>query len=193
MNCGNQKGGAWEKQNLQASLFQIKKSDKMRKSIKLLMFVAITAIAVSCGEKKQTKKASNIPENPRMDMTMARSGEDTLQIIKMTKEYLDNLVNNDIDKALASLYEIKDNKAHPLSEKRLSEIRKTLETFPVIRYNIDEVFLYSDSDTEVRYTYEFFEKGKNKELPNTVKASVHPRRIESTWYLTIVPEKTERN
>lgn len=181
-------------QVLQAPLLQIKADKrKMRKSFKLLIFVALVSTILSCGGKKESKVESKTPEDPRMDMTMARSGEDTLQIISMAKEYLDNLVSNNIDQALASLYEVKDNTPQPLSEKRLSEIRKTLETFPVLKYKIDEVLLYSDSDTEVRYTYEFFEKGKNKKIPNTVKASVHPRRIGSTWYLTIVPEKVENN
>lgn len=71
----------------------------MRKSFKLLIFVALVSTILSCGGKKESKVESKTPEDPRMDMTMARSGEDTLQIISMAKEYLDNLVSNNIDQA----------------------------------------------------------------------------------------------
>ena len=88
-------------QVLQAPLLQIKAD--MRKSFKLLIFVALVSTILSCGGKKESKVESKTPEDPRMDMTMARSGEDTLQIISRAKEYRDNVVSDTIDQALASI------------------------------------------------------------------------------------------
>lgn len=90
-----------------------------------------------------------------MDQQMVRTSKDTMMLLDMTKKFLETLKNNDIDGAMSQLYEVKDNKVMPLSEERSKEIRKTLTTFPVLSYKIDELLLYSDSDTEVRYTIEF--------------------------------------
>lgn len=76
-------------------------------------------------------------------------------LLDMTKKFLETLKNNDIDGAMSQLYEVKDNKVMPLSEERSKEIRRSFTTFPVLSYKIDELLLYSDSDTEVRYTIEF--------------------------------------
>lgn len=116
-----------------------------------------------------------------------------MMLLDMTKKFLETLKNNDIDGAMSQLYEVKDNKVRPLSEERSKEIRRSFTTFPVLSYKIDELLLYSDSDTEVRYTIEFFEKPKGDNRPNTIKCSVNPTRVGGNWYLTIAKVAQENN
>lgn len=154
------------------------------------MSLALLMLA-SCGEKK--KQEVKLPVDPRMDQQMVRTSKDTTMLLDMTKKFLETLKNNDIDGALSQLYEVKNNNVMPLSAEREKEIRKTLATFPVLSYQIDELLLYSDSDTEVRYTIEFFEKPKGDNRPNTIRCSVNPTRVGGTWYLTIAKVAQENN
>lgn len=163
----------------------------MIKSAKYVVMVLALFIVASCGDKK--KKETILPADPRMDQQMVRTSKDTMMLLDMTKKFLETLKNNDIDGAMSQLYEVKDNKVMPLSEERSKEIRKTLTTFPVLSYKIDELLLYSDSDTEVRYTIEFFEKPKGDNRPNTIKCSVNPTRVGGNWYLTIAKVAQENN
>ena len=169
------------------------KKDKvsMIKSVKYVVMAMALLIVASCGEKK--KQEVKLPADPRMDQQMIRTSKDTMMLLDMTKKFLETLKNNDIDGALSQLYEVKDNKVAPLSAEREKEIRKTLATFPVLSYQIDELLLYSDSDTEVRYTIEFFEKPKGDNRPNTIRCSVNPTRVGGTWYLTIAKVAQENN
>ena len=170
------------------------KKDKvsMIKSAKYVVMALALLMVTSCGDKKK-KKETILPADPRMDQRMSRTSKDTTMLLDMTKKFLETLKNNDIDGALSQLYEVKDNKVMPLSAERSKEIRKTLATFPVLSYKIDELLLYSDSDTEVRYTIEFFEKPKGDSRPNTIRCSVNPTRIDGNWYLTIAKVAQENN
>lgn len=163
----------------------------MIKSAKYVVMALALIIVASCGDKK--KKETILPADPRMDQRMVRTSKDTMMLLDMTKKFLETLKNNDIDGAMSQLYEVKDNKVMPLSEERSKEIRRSLTTFPVLSYKIDELLLYSDSDTEVRYTIEFFEKPKGDNRPNTIKCSVNPTRVGGNWYLTIAKVAQENN
>lgn len=163
----------------------------MIKSVKYVVIALILFVVASCGDKK--KPEVKLPVDPRMDQQMARTSKDTMMLLDMTKKFLETLKNNDIDGAMSQLYEVKDNKVMPLSEERSKEIRKSLASFPVLSYKIDELLLYSDSDTEVRYTIEFFEKPKGDKRPNTIKCSVNPTRVGGNWYLTIAKVAQENN
>lgn len=175
---------------MRGALFQ-KDKVSMIKSVKYVVMSLALLMLASCGEKK--KQEVKLPVDPRMDQQMSRTSKDTTMLLDMTKKFLETLKNNDIDGALSQLYEVKNNNVMPLSAEREKEIRKTLATFPVLSYQIDELLLYSDSDTEVRYTIEFFEKPKGDNRPNTIRCSVNPTRVGGTWYLTIAKVAQENN
>lgn len=175
---------------MRGALFKKDKVSMMRTAKYAVMALALLMLA-SCGGKK--KKETILPVDPRMDQRMSRTSKDTTMLLDMTKKFLETLKNNDIDGAISQLYEVKNNNVMPLSAEREKEIRKTLATFPVLSYQIDELLLYSDSDTEVRYTIEFFEKPKGDNRPNTIKCSVNPTRVGGTWYLTIAKVAQENN
>ncbi len=152
------------------------------------LFVGVTACS---GDKKGEVRNRSV--DPRSDASMSRTHEDSTALLEMTKSYLEALKKNDIEGALDMLYDVKGEKVYPLSDARKDEIRKISKAFPVLSYNIDEMVLYSDSDTEVRYTIEFFEKKPGDKRPNTMKCAVAPRRVSGTWYLTVAKMTQEKN
>ena len=163
----------------------------MIKSAKYVVMALALLVVASCSDKK--KPEAKLPVDPRMDQQMLRTSKDTTMLLDMTKKFLETLKKNDIDGAISQLYEVKDNKVMPLSAEREKELRKNFANFPVLSYQIDELLLYSDSDTEVRYTIEFFEKPKGDKRPNTIKCSVNPTRVGGNWYLTIAKVTQENN
>lgn len=134
-----------------------------------------------------------MPPDPRMSGEMKRTAADTAEVLNLTRQYLEALKNEEIDAALSQLYEFRDGSIYPLSDKRAAEVRQNLKDFPVLSYKIDKLLMYSDSDTEVRYTIEFFEKPKGSTQPNTLNCCVNPVRVSDKWYLTIPSQARENN
>lgn len=174
----------------------------MRKLFYLCILSGFVLTIASCGNKKAQTETSAvedfIKENPRYDTTMVRSHDDSTTIVKLSTDYLDLLKQGNIDEALNLLYELSDSSnVKPLSDSRKNEIKNNLLRFPVLSYTIDEFRLYTDFDTDVRYTYVFMEKPANapENLPNTMKGVLNPVRIGSNWYLTVssMMTDTERN
>ncbi len=160
-----------------------------------LAFTAVLAAALmvsSCGGNKE-KRSIDAPANPRMSQSMERSAKDTAEVLDITRKYLDTLKDGDTEGALSQLYEYGDGTVRPLSDGRKAELRQTLKDFPVLSYQIDRLLMYSDSDTEVRYTVEFFEKPEGSTQPNTIKCAVNPVRVSGQWYLTVSEQTRENN
>lgn len=164
----------------------------MKHVFTLVMAAAVAVCLSACGGKKD-KPNTDAPVNLRMSQEMKRSAADTADVLNLTRRFLDTLKDNDIDGALTQLYELKDGSMYPLSDKRAAEIRRNMEDFPVLSYKIDKLLMYSDTDTEVRYTIEFFEKPEGSTQPNTLKCSVNPVRVSGQWYLTIAEQTREGN
>lgn len=155
----------------------------------------LAVVIVSCGDSKKDnkQKPEEVYVDPRIDESMPRTSADTATVLGLAKNYLDCLKKNDVEGALSQLSVVKGADVSPLSEDRKQELRKTNKLFPILRYRIDEIRMYSDSDTEVRYTAEFFEKKITDKRPNTIQGSVHPRRVQGQWVLTLEKEKVETN
>ncbi len=164
----------------------------MKRALTLVMVATLAFVLSSCGGKKE-KQGVIIPPDPRMSGEMKRSAADTAEVLNLTRKYLDALKSKDIDAALSQLYEFRDGSIYPLSDKRAAEIRQNVTDFPVLSYKIDKLLMYSDSDTEVRYTIEFFEKPVGSTQPNTLNCCVNPVRVSNKWYLTVPAQTRENN
>jgi len=176
------------------SLQKTHQNKKMKRSFQALLLLALIMGAVSCGGKKE--KASDkviVPSDPRTDFEMSRTAADSTTLLKLAKQYLDELKNGNVEGALDLLYEVKNHEAQPLSEARKNEIRKSVMAFPVNDYTIKSMLLYNDSETQVRYTITLFEKPQGDNRPNTVEATLNPVRIDSVWYLTVGNRTVETN
>ena len=63
-------------------------------------------------------------------------------------------------------------------------------TFPVLRYTIDSIIFNTETDSQVKYTIEFFEKQPGDTRPNTTSFFIKPMRVKGKWYLTMFDSNT---
>lgn len=170
----------------------------MKKHIYYPGLIALALAMASCGENKQAKVGdanSYLKIDRRMDFEVERTGKDTVEVMRLAKQYLELLKNSNYNDALAMLVEVDEQckEVKPLSDNRAKAILKNMQNFPVLSYNIDELRFYSDMDTEVRYTITWYEKESEEDTrPNTIKGAVFPRRIDGNWFLTVVEKRQER-
>lgn len=164
----------------------------MKKVLSVIAVLATGVLLFSCGNNKgqqQTEEQASITD-PREDQTMQRSKVDTLGILYLVNDYLTKLKDNKIDSAMEMLYEASGDTVLPISAKTKQEVLETLKAFPVLSYNIEQIRMFSEQDTEVHYTIEYFKKENGDPRPNTLQCIIVPRRVGYYWYLTI-PEKKE--
>ena len=149
----------------------------------------ILTAACSGGKKEGFQIA-----HPRFDENMSRTAQDSADVLNLTNRFLDLLKAEQYDEALNMLYTFntEDSIIQPISETRRQEMLSTFSNFPVVNYEIDTVLMYNESDTEVRYIYEFFKKPEGSTMPNTMNGTVCPHRHDGQWYLTVPTEKSER-
>ena len=149
----------------------------MKYLVKTLFAVVAAVLLFSCGNKNQAPVEAPEEVDLREDQTMTRSGIDTMAILHLVYDYLTKLQENKIDSALDMLYEADGDTVVPLSAKGKSEILETLKSFPVLKYQIKSLNMFSEQDTEVRYIIEYFEKKEDNPMQNTLQCVINPRRI----------------
>lgn len=143
----------------------------------------------ACQNKEQKKQKSAVEEliesDYRYSSDMSRSAEDSTAVVQLATQYLDLLAKNDVESALGMLYELEGDSLTVLSDKRRTELINMYKSFPVLKYKIDDYSLFAETNTEVRFTYEFMEKQEGSNVPNTMKGSLCPIRHGNHWYLTV--------
>lgn len=150
----------------------------------------------ACQNKDQKKQKSAIEEliesDSRYSSEMTRSTEDSTAVVQLATQYLDLLTKGDVESALGMVYELDGDNLTVLSDKRRSDLINMYRSFPVLKYKINDYSLFSETNTEVRFTYEFMDKQEGSNVPNTMKGSLCPIRHGNHWYLT-VPDKQYSN
>ena len=162
------------------------------KSYNKYIFFAFS-FACSKGKKIVAVESEEESLDPRTNKYMQRSKVDTLALMHNTEEYLELLKDGKIDEALNKLYEASGDTVLPISDNKKEEIRNLITVFPVLDYKIDSILMFSETDTEVRYTIEFFEKAEDDPRPNTLQCVINPRRVGYYWYLTVSDKTYETN
>ena len=158
------------------------------KKIAYIILGFVTLCVISCKESKKDYGVY-IPDDPRKDRNMKRTQEDTLAVLDLANKFLTALKENDLKGALDQLIEVDSGDVKPMSDARKRELGQGLGMFPVESYTIDEIIMFSDSDTEVRYTTKMFPDSVESKIPGTNKGALHVFRINNKWYLTILPYK----
>lgn len=164
--------------------------------IQIILYSLSLLILVSClGKKNQPENSEteNISTDSRFSTEMSRTSKDSTTIRNLTIQYLDLLKDGQYDEALKMLYAYneEDCTVQPIDKGHCKMLMSSYESFPVLDFKIDTLLMYSETDTEVRYSYQFFEKPADSPLPNTISGSVCPLRVNGEWYLTIPITKSE--
>ncbi len=127
----------------------------------------------SCGKHR--------PKDTVPELTKA----DTVEVLRLTEEYLEHVKNHEYDEAMAMLHDIMKNELRDLTPKRDSAIRLQQKMFPVLGYKLKDMKFYSSKKVRVTYAIEFFEKDPNDKIPNTIRMTFAPQRIAHVWYLEL--------
>ena len=166
----------------------------MKYSFRFLCIAFAGLLTVACTSKKEQAPTDNSGYvDPRQSTTMQRTKADTMAVLYNVEKYLTYLKEQKVDSALNMLYEASGDTVLPISEKRKSEVLQTIQNFPVLSYEITGLKMYTEQDTEVRYTIEFFEKEEGDPRPNTLQCVINPRRVGYYWFLTVSPLTYENN
>lgn len=163
--------------------------------MKIVKILAVTLIVinavgiVSCSNKEQKKQIQDT-----IQPLMYLSKEDTTTVWNLTTEFLENLKSEKIDEALDMLYYMDSGKkVVKLPEAMKERQKKVFQIFPVLSYNIDSIIFYSEKDSQVQYTIEFFKKAPGDNSPNTTSFFIKPMRVNGTWYLTMADSNSDNS
>lgn len=161
------------------------------KKTRLFIAFALTALLFGCyscgGGKQEQKEGDEAQVDERIDTSMQRTAADTAEIRTLTMDYLTKLRDKDFEGAMAMLSSYVDSTATitELNEAQRGKLNGIFRTFPVVAFSIDDITLFSETDTEVRYTIEMFQRDPGDNVPNSMHFLLMPRRIDGKWYLCI--------
>lgn len=111
---------------------------------------------------------------------------DTVEVLNMVEMYLEYVKNKEYDKAIEMLHDITNDSVAPLSAEMERKVRQEQQVFPVLDYKRDTMSFINEHRVEVTYDVEFFERDSTTNIPNTVKMTFAPQRINATWYLCLL-------
>lgn len=139
----------------------------------------------SCKGKKEAAPADD-PFKPRMELSQM----DTTAVTSLVNEYFNCLKSNRIDDAMAMLHHYDGNGIVDLPEQAARSQRQVLESFPAVKYSIDHIIFYRETDSEVKFTATLFElDGPDDHRPNKMSYVIRPMRVDGKWYLTMADSR----
>lgn len=149
--------------------------------------MSLVAIMVWSCSPQSEKTAEAAPADERVDQSMTRTAQDTLELTSLVEKYLTNIQQGNYDAAVAmiSVYDDSTNTLEAPSDSVVAKLKAQYLNFPIVGYSIDEMNLYSETDTEVRYTVTMFECEEGEDLPNTMRFMLMPKRIDGVWTLCV--------
>lgn len=157
--------------------------------MKISRIISVSLVAMMVWSCSQTAEKAEMPEetDPRIDQTMVRTAQDTLELTSLVDKYLTSIQQGEYDAAVAmiSVYNDSTNTLEPPVDSIVGMLKAQYQNFPVLSYTIDEINLYSETDTEVRYTVTMFECAEGEDLPNTMRFMLLPKRVNGLWTLCV--------
>ena len=161
----------------------------MRKYIFFVTFASLLALSSCTGEKpkaSQVVQESSVGQ-PRYEV----SAEDSAEVVKMTREFLDNLKDERYDEAVGMLRVFDGDTLSFLSGGRAATQKAIFKRFHGIRYQLTSLRFLTETDNLITYTVTLFDNAPGEKHTNTVRGALNPIRIGGDWYLTLVDSKTE--
>lgn len=149
-----------------------------------LAFVLAVCLAGCSGKDKKTEIRTKGP-----NMTLEQ--RDTTEVYQLTKSFLELLKAKEIDKAVSMLYFLDaDREVVSLPDSLVERQKSVFRMFPVLNYKIESIIFNTETDSQVKYTVEFFKKQPGDTRPNTTSFFIKPMRVNGQWFLTMFDSNT---
>lgn len=147
----------------------------------------------SCKQDQKRKANEEVLKEVLADGTQMELGSnDTTVVFELTEKYLECLRDKDLDGAIAMLHYLKDgNEIVSLPEAVEKRQRMVLGAFLGLNYTIDELRFHKETDCQVRYSVELFEKAADDPVSNKVSFFIKPVRRDGQWYLTLADTESD--
>lgn len=143
------------------------------------IYIILCVFAISCyNNKQETVKTENTPVFCK---------KDTVEVTRLTTEYLEHLKNNEFDQAMQMLHYVRNDSVMELSDTEKGKLRKQYQTLPVLSYSLIGMKMNDPNTTEVIYSIEIFKKITGQEnVPNTMNLRLNPQKVGDVWYLGVL-------
>lgn len=160
------------------------------KKLSIVFVALLSVLLIAC--KSEKKKPAVDPNLIQPEMLV--TGEDTLQVRRLTKQYLHMLQEKDLDGAIAMLRYYDSDSITALPPQLEAKERMVLGMFlGMSSYDIDHIIFFRDNDSEVKYTVTMFERtDENDRRPNKASFLLRPVRHLGQWYLTLADKQTDK-
>lgn len=143
------------------------------------IFIILCVIAISCHHNRQ--------ESVKTETTPVFCKKDTVEVTRLTTEYLEHLKNKEFDQAIQMLHHVSNDSVMELSDTEKGKLRKQYQALPVLSYTITGMKMNDPNTTEVMYSIEIFEKIAGQEnVPNTMNLRLNPQKVGDVWYLGVL-------
>lgn len=157
----------------------------MKPDFKYLFILSMCFSFTFCKDSKKTDSSSG---DQSIDMSCPRfSEQDTTEVMRLTDEYLEHLKNRDYKAAIGMLHRIQNDSVYPLPKEDIKQMKMQFEAIPGIKVTLDGIKLDDEHESVITYSVELFEKSEGQEhIPNTMKFSLNPQKIDGVWYLCVL-------
>lgn len=152
----------------------------MKKIIFPILLFASIFVFFACTEKKS--KAEKVSE-----FQSTLTNEDTVAMLNMCDECMEQLKAGKIDEVLSSLYEYDDSTetVSQLSEETNKRYKKIFTMFPVKEYTREYYSFQMQGLNDVRYKVKFDETESEDDGAFITAYMFNPVKIDGTWYVTV--------
>ena len=157
----------------------------MKKLFTVVALFAVIIVYSSCTSGQKPNKSS---ETEDLAFGKSLSNEDTLKVLKLADECMELLKKQNIDQAIAMLYEYDEvsGGVKSLSSESEGRLRHNFRVFPVIEYEREYFSIMEEGVNDIRYKV-WFAKEDNPEKNGepVVKLMFNPVFIDGQWYLCV--------
>lgn len=145
--------------------------------MKKISYILLLCILYFSSCANQPESSPNVP---------TYCDKDTLEVVELTNKYLKLLKEKDFDQAMQMLRHIEGDDVSELTENEKKELERQYKLFPVLSYQIEDYTFTDIHHNEITYSIEFFRKRTDDNMPNTMRFTLQPKRINAVWYLTVL-------
>jgi hypothetical protein len=155
----------------------------MKKSIYIFSFLLSVIFICSCKDKKVVIPAPQVNE-----FQIGLNNQDTLEMLQLCDNCMEQLKAGDIDGVVSNLYEYDDSmkSVSLIGDEAEFRFRRQLQVFPVLDYKRVSYKFFDEGLNDVKYEIVFAEE-KNPEVNGVPKTffMFNPVKVDGKWYLCV--------